>query len=456
MVGGVVVSLALDDPTLAPDPTWTDITAAQSSFVASISIDRGRVYELDQTDTSTATVEINDREGILDPTNVGGPYFSSDPGIQPLIQAKIELLNPVTDELTTIFRGYVEDFDYAFDSSQRVNKLTLSLVDAFAILSAIEMQGDGTFGDPLPPDVTGIFFDDNEFVGKDTGSTTGRMFQVLGNAGWPTELQVLFTGNVSIQEAIYSPGETVLDVIQDAADAEFPGVANVYVDKIGRIVFHGRRAKFDPAAVAAEAGPDAWDFQQWIVGDGAKVTASPDTTAQIRVFAINFGLSKVINYASASPQNMTALNADPADQIVQDPTSIGVYGVRSWSKENLQTDQGSVDGLGTLDETRLFAQFYIDNYAVPRRRISQISFKSMYPEDERAAANWALLCGVEIADQVNVFMGSPGGGGLSDVPFFVEGVHYDIQPLQPGYAFVTLTLDLSPQAYYSTNPFTDV
>jgi hypothetical protein len=44
------------------------------ALVASYSIDRGRSFELDRTDTGTARVAINDTAGILDPTNSTGPY----------------------------------------------------------------------------------------------------------------------------------------------------------------------------------------------------------------------------------------------------------------------------------------------------------------------------------------------------------------------------------------------
>ena len=46
--------------------------------------------------------------------------------------------------------------------------------------------------------------------------------------------------------------------IRDACDAEFPGIANVYVDKLGRVCAHGRFARFDPVGVSF--GTD-WNFR---------------------------------------------------------------------------------------------------------------------------------------------------------------------------------------------------
>lgn len=441
MGGGLVIEIALNDATLEPEPIWTDLTATPN-LVAAAQIDRGRSYELDRTDTSTASVQINDIDGVLDPTNTEGPHFGL---IEPLLQVRLSLLNPVTDETTVIFRGYIEDFDYVIEPATQISQLTLSLVDAFEILTAIEMQADGSFGDTVPAKYAGNIFFDNATVGP-LGDEGGRILQVLGNAGWPTALSTIFSGNVALQESTYSPGDTVLQVVQDAADAEFPGLANVYVDKVGNVTFHGRKAKFDPVGVSEEAG-DAWPFHQWKAGDGAAVAASLSDTAQIRQLSVNRGLSKIINQAYATPSGISPL--DVAGQVKTDPTSIGIYGIRSWSAENLFTAGGLNDGLGANDECALFPSYYIANYAEPRNRVTAIAFRSMRPEDPRAIANWAFLCGVEISDTLALTVAFRGGGGFNLEPWFIEGVHYDIKPLNGKYADVTLTLDLSPQAYFT-------
>lgn len=447
--GGVAVSIAFDDPTLEPDPTWTDITD-NPNFVATISIDRGRQFELDRTDTSTASIAINDRYGLLDPTNTDGAYFEK---IFPLLQVKIDLLNPVTAEYTTIWRGYIEEYDYVWDPSQQINRLTLGCVDAFAILNAVEMvptpvdggTGFPAFGDdPTGNTDAGIWFS--------AKNVNDRIIQALGNAGWPTDLQVVFSGNVTVQGTPYDVGDTVMTAIQDAADAEFPGLANVFVDKNGRVVFHGRKAKFDPVGVSSGASPGAWPFQQWKAGDGAAVAASISDTAHIRLLSTNYGLARIINSAYAAPRFI--LPAELINQVVQDATSIGIYGYRSWSVESLITAGGLDDGLDANDECLLFATYYVANYAAPRNRVSQLSFFSMDPEDPRAAATWPLLVGVDVSDALALTVGSPGGGGFNLEPFYIEGIHYDIKPLNPTMAFVTLSLDLSPQEYFATNPFT--
>lgn len=436
----VRVGVAFDDTTLEPSPTWTYITD-EDNLVSGGQIDRGRQYELDVTDTGHASVAVNDKSGILDPTNSLSPYFGA---IDKFLQVKIDLLNPVTGTYSTLFRGYLDETDYLFEPSQNVNRLSMSLVDGFEVLSRILMQPDGSFGDTPPLESQGNIFFDN------SASAHDRALQVLGNAGWPVDLTTVFTLNVSMPESVYAPKDSPLDVLQDVANADFPGLSNVYMSRLGFLTIHGRFSKFDPVGVSTDAGP-AWDFHHWKSGDGAAIASLGSDIAQIREFSFNRGLSRVINYASATPQGIK--DTERAAQVVVDAVSVGERGYHTWEKDNLLVEAGTTTGNNANDECKLYAQYYVDNYAIPRNRVSNIAFKSLHPDDDRADANWALLCGVEIGDLFDVTVASPGGGGFNQEPHFVEGVHYELSPLNPDFAGVTMRPDLSPQAYFSSSPF---
>jgi hypothetical protein len=432
-------------------PTWTHLDDPASARVASWQIDRGRAYELDRTDAATASVQINDPHGVLDPTNSGGPHYTR---IQPLVQARIRSWNPVLAEWQPRFRGWVSDWDYDFDPSQQVNRLTLQLTDIFEILGAIEML-PGYFGDPPPAGSEGTVY-----FGA-AASMDARVIQALGDAAIPSGYYVVFTGNVSLVPTVYSPGETPLDVIQDASDAEFPGVSNVYTDRYGRLAVHGRLAKFDPVGVASGAAPGAWDWHHWQAGDHAAVAADLGAAAQIRQFSFNRGLSKIINSALASPQWVRSGSVYTAyqdssnpGQIVVDTSSQGLHGIRSWSSQNLQTDQGlTLPVSDNLTETKRFASYFVANYAEPRDRVTTIGFRSMPPGSDGEAITWQLLTRVDISDRIDITVGSPGGGGFdgstTDGQFFVEGVHEQVKPAGPDMDDITVTLDLSPKAYFT-------
>jgi hypothetical protein len=244
--------------------------------------------------------------------------------------------------------------------------------------------------------------------------------------------------------------------MQEAADADFPGVSNLFCDRRGRVAFRSRRARFFPDDVAADSG-GLWDYHAWKAGDGAAVHASPTDTAQIRAFGFSRGVSKIINSAIAYPARTP--DTAVAGQLVSDETSLDENGVCSWSAPTLLTystnsaleaEFPEPDGMA---ETKRFSSYYVANYKDPHDRVQDILFRSLDPSDPRAAANWQLLNLVDIGDLVTLTVSLPGGGGFESIDYFVEGVHEDVQPLQPGYDDVTLRLDLSPRALYATDPW---
>jgi hypothetical protein len=432
--------LAFDDPALAPNPTWTRIDSVPN-LVTSYTIDRGRQYELDRTDASRATVQIIDPDGILDPTNPGGPYYGK---LQPLLQATIGRRNPCTGAWTTRWRGFVEDYAYEIDPSQRLNRLTISLVDLFELLSTAEMH-PGQFGTTPPVESQGqVYYPSTTF--------NHRIYSILGDLGVPHTFWEVFPGNIDLYETVYSPGESVLSALQETADAEFPGIANIHCDGIGRLICPDRHSRFAPEDISAEVGIGVWNFQEWGAGDGAAVAASGNTLAQLRTFSFSRSLSKIINSAAATPVGIH--DVDVAGALFTDPASIAQYGVRSWSADNLLTG-GTTDGTaGALFTCKQFAEFYVNNYGSAHNRITDVSFQTIAPGDPRAPALWAMVNGVDINHAITTTVSAPGGGGFNAEGWFIEGMHETCTPLTPDYDNVVLRLDLSPRAAYAVDPFT--
>lgn len=447
--GGVRVGVAWDDGPLVAEPTWQYLTDDEN-LVASYEIDRGNPSEFERTGGTDVTVKIWDRDGILDPTNTAGPFFGK---IQPSVQIQIELWNPCASEWSSRFRGWIDEYDYdvqpwvrqdADGNTVGLTALTLECIGIRELMDRIEMQ-PGAFGDPVPKGAEGQIFFDNT-------SAHDRIAQVFANAGLPTDFFVVFTLNVDMQESIYSPSETANQPIQDAADAEFPTVSNAYPDRFGRYCIHGRDAKFDPATVAAGAGSSTWDFHHWKAGDELAVRASISDTAQLRRLAFNRGWKFVRNSCFCTPNGI--VDEDIPGQYVQDLTSIGDFGFSSWSAENLLIESGTTTGNSAKDECLMFANYVKANYSQPRNRITDIAFMSMRPDDDRAPATWDLLCNIDIGDLIDVTVRGPGDGPTGYIfngePFFVEGIRESAEPAYGEFAMVTLSLDLSPQAYFST------
>jgi len=458
------ISLAFGDDTLEPSPTWTrldDPVALPGVRVAGYQIDRGRPSETTRTQGGSATVTINDWNGRLDPTNPSpvGP-------IEPLVQAAICRWNPVDLVWDTRFRGWVAEWDYAFDPSQQVNVLTLSLVDIFEILGTIEMYPGGDFGDPPPAASVGqVYYGAPATV--DQGND--RIVSILDDARVPTigvaigGFRVVFSLNVNVWPQTYSPGETVLAAIQETVDAELPEIANAYTDRFGRLAVHGRIAKFDPAAVIAGPPPvdnTVWDWHRWFAGDSAFVATDPAVNAQVRQFAFNHGRQYLVNSAMAYPVSVTdaTMNGQTYPATGTSTPSKTKYGIRSWSAPNLITAQGRYFSGGAttvtdaLTETHRFAQYKVANYQLPVDRITTLGFRPLRPDDPRAGPVHRLLGRVDISDEIDVTVASPGGGGFNGAVFFIEGIHEQsagrlrdgVPAGQEAYDDVTLTLDVSP------------
>lgn len=412
-------------------PTWTRLDNQSVLRVSGIEIKRGRRSEFERHDTGTCSVAFHDRDGDVDPTNVD---WVSRP-------FAVATRNPVTDTWHPRFRGTVDEPSYDLDASMVKGDATIEASDAMESFANAEMA-PGVYGDP--PDIVSTGYVQFDETGGDGPQI--RIEQVLGNYGWPVELQTIFTGNVFLRKSVYSPSESIMAVVFEACDAELPNVGGqFFVDKFGVVSFHGRRSRIDPATVSASASH--WDYNTWSAGTSGAV-------AQMRPpFSSRRSRRMIRNIAMCYPMGMDTKDRD--NQVVQDAGSIGIHGPRSWSAENLIVLKGNTSGLTAANECLSFAQFIIDNYAASQIRIDQITVKSVDPSDSRAAATWDLLTRVDLNDTVTVTIGHPGGGGFA-ADFFVEGITEKITPLKgdldTGYPLIEMTLDLSPVAYWANAP----
>lgn len=432
------VSVAFDDGPLVVDPTWTRIDTLAGCRVQEWTISRGRPNEFARTSTGTATVRIADQQGLFDPTNGFSSYFGK---VKPDKQAALALYDPVGEQWHTVFRGHIEDVAVDVDISRRILFVELTLVDGFAYLTDHELQvGDGNT--PPPESAGRVFYEDT------ADSVKTRIDTILADVGWPSGLSSIFSGNVKVTETVYEPGTAALAALFDAADAEFPAVANLYMSKDGILTFHGRQARFRPDV--AEYG-----IQRRTVGDPS-VTAGDATIAPISELQFSLGKESLYNSVLVLPQDATVgvppTEAEAAAQLVEYGASITTHGKKSLTFTDLLTVQGIATGNTALQETKAFATYYADNYHDPLPRISRMVFKSRMPDHRLAAPLWTMMCRCEISDLLTVQTAHVGGGGFDD-GYYVEGIRYTCRPANDQVHEVILEVDVSPQALFTTNPF---
>jgi hypothetical protein len=401
-----------------------------SGRTARISINRGRQDELARTPTGTCTVTVN--------------YLDGDASDLVGAAGTITLTNPFGGS-GTIFVGTVDDVSYSLHNSQRISTVAITLVDALDYFAGIELVPGGDFGEwPLPAGVAeGNVFYEQEIVGNFGG--VGRILRLVGESGFggPTEL---FSGNVQLMDKIYAPGTSMLEAIDDCCDAEWPGLANRFVQADGTFTFHGRLARQNP-------GDAQYHIETWAVGDKTACLASPPRG---RVAGLELGASqsRIINAAYAAPRGIA--DEDIEGQIVLDTGSISTYGRRAWSAENLETWYDELNGpfaggigdpLEANAATKLFAEAIVAAYSEPRLQIERLTLKSRAPHMSDAEATWDILTSADISDLMDVSVTANPGVGV-DEEFFIEGIQYDITPLNGDYAMVEMGLNLSPRSYW--------
>ena len=113
--------------------TLTDV----SSFVQSVSINRGRSRDLNSFSSGSCVINLeNSADGRFNPANASGPYH---PGIEPLIQVVVDCLVAGESSYTNLFTGFVTDWLTQYPN-KTTSKVQVSCSDAFVKLANIEVS----------------------------------------------------------------------------------------------------------------------------------------------------------------------------------------------------------------------------------------------------------------------------------------------------------------------------
>jgi hypothetical protein len=438
--------IAFNDGPLAAAPVYTNVGDTTGIKVQGYTVDRGRATERDKVGVGTATVWGLDLSGALDPTNATSPFYAAGATkIDPCHPARVNIFNPVDSTYHPIFTGHVSRLVYRIAPSGEFAYWTFELVDDLDIVSDAEMI-PGKAGTAAPEGSEGNCFYAAQQVNDRILALLADAALSVGVVEWPAAKFTVFSGNVAVQKKVYSARTTILTGIDDACDAEIPGVATRYCDRFGVFTFHGRYARFNPADVS-------YGINRWKVGDVAAFTADPTYVAMSTEFEFDRGKDNLINAALATTQGMSRTIV--ASQIVVDQPSINKYGARSIGFEDLIVDHGDESAPGPNlagpDEVKQYGNHWVTNYKTPQNRPGTITFTTEDPGGAHANA-WTLMSGVELNDIFQLKTTHNGGGGFADVDHFVEHLHYEGKP-GGGKHDVTLTVEVSPRAHYTTNIF---
>ncbi len=455
------VCFAPDNNTNDPPSSivWTRLDDPDSFDLATgWSIHRGRSSEMDKTGTGIASITFKDSTGALDPTNQLSPFYDGFAGttsLDPMKQVAIALRHPISGTYYSLFHGYLSSQGHdmnMWSSSEGLDSVTWECSDMFDVLAALVLTPGADGDTPSLADFADVYYHGipSNFPGEADAfaHVDDRITQLLTDAGVPSSLWDIFSGNVSVQGKVYDRTDQLLAALFDAADAEFPGVANIYMSKgwPALVTFRGRFARFNPTN-------PGYGITTWKAG-GIPEALADNTIAPIAGLSFRRSKDDIINSVLSLPQGVE--DADASGQTVDDATSIATFGLRSERFSDLQTSAGHTDATPTtaIEETYKFSQYYVGNYKDPKNRVSTIQFKSRAADgsDVTAPALWDLVTQVEIGDRIHLTTSHVGGGGFNEY-LYVEGIRYDAKGATDQYPDITCELELSPASFFDYNPF---
>lgn len=459
MIGPPGVSIALEDGPLVENPTWTRIDDIDGILIENISIQRGRPDERSKVTPAEVTITGKDTKGVLDSTNPNSVLF---PWLASAKQMAISLYRPDTAEWHWLVRGHNATYDYEFDVSKKWFEFEITFTDALAIIDDAEIVPDDA-GNEVPSESVGDCYYTGQHCDDRLLAVVADTATAFSGQTWPAGLLEIATGNVFVQGRAYSSKTSMLSVIDEAVDAEYPFAANRYITKYGAFAFRGRFYRFNPEAYLAADDASRHSgarMVQWNIGDDA---AAADDDTVVNVNGLKWGEDKdnLINACLVTPVGITTEQLASGSNFFSDDFSIEQFGVRTsgMSFENLIIAEAE-DGNTFVEEAASYADSIVQNYKDPVTYVKTFTVKNPSPgaSANQAAAKWAILTGIELSDMVFATTTHPGGGGFNplgaaaDQYHFVEQINYEITALQGDVWMTTMTVALSSRHHYRYLP----
>lgn len=277
--------------TLGGDQALTDVT----QYVRSVSVSRGRSRQLDKVQTGSASIVLDNRARLFDPTagTAVSPYASS---IKPRRNVVIAAQGQ------PIFTGLVEDWDLDFTLDDSTT--TAACADGFLVVA----QGRVTAGTQSP-----------ELSGTRVGS-------VLTEIDWPTSKRDLDAGQVTLQADVVGDNVNVLEYLQTVAQTEYGAL---FMDRQGRVAYRDRDSvqsfteslEFGGTAIPYSAitvgyGSDLLYNQITLTRNGGGTAIASGTASQAEYGIAEFSASGYLHNSDTATQTL----ADYLLTIYQEPT----------------------------------------------------------------------------------------------------------------------------------------
>jgi hypothetical protein len=440
------VSFGLNQGPLQEPVTWTRIDNIDGLLIESITIDRGRPTERDKCSPAQVSIKGIDRAGVLDGTNELSEIGAL---MEVAMPVAISVWNPITSTWKWRFRGNLSDCLLTFDVSERWWEFEITCTDMLDLINDEEFIPDsstsssGGPGNAVPFESQGDCYYTGQHVDDRLLAVLADASTAFGGSGaiWPSDLLEIASGNVFVQGRVYSARTSLLQVIDEACDAEYPFASNRYITKDGSFRFSGRMYRFNPSAYLAssdETRRAGARLVNWQVADNTMAPGIP-SAAVPQTMAFGFDKDELINTCLVTPVGISRADVVAGTCFTADDLSVAKHGVRTsgMSLENLII--GDADDHNTfVQEAASFSDSITQNYKDQCWYCNELNFTtpSKGATADVQAATHAFLTGVELSDLVSITTSHPGGGGFvssysfTDPDHWVESLHEEYTALQ--------------------------
>lgn len=405
-----------------------------SNDVRSVTTRRGRSRSLDRFSTGIATIVLDNRTRQYDPTNLSGPYASPSLGTSGVVPTRPVIIKATWDSTQyTLFRGFIDSWDYDYDQSIKDATVTITVSDAFkqfgniigglpsaASISStspgdvdvVVTETEGTVvgvgsittgtGSNIPV-VAGV--EQTPLIGSQDDLTGARFTAILTAINWPDNLRDIDAGNTKLNRQ--NATQTVLQLLQEVADTE---AGDVLIGEDGTVIFADRYHQLaGTTAITSQATFDA--------------TTLSNPFAEVEV---KYDDELVGNVVRVSRKNTVAATGDAligTTVVVSNVESQSLFGARYLDRElPVPSTVGSDTSYGT-DQAKGIAGFLASVYATPELRPASITIAPQRSE----TALFPQVLGRKILERVTVKFAVPGTGTL-EKDCFIDGVSHNITP----------------------------
>lgn len=405
----------------------------------SVSVSRGRALEGDVFNPGGGTVRVRNYEANFNPYFLLQTFrlllesddklllesgddilLESGNGVGSGTYGDIELGRKVTikDGAVTVFTGFVEDFDYSYDTDNR-SEATLTVRDSLATLGATNFTDWRTTEAQLTGARVSAILDRPE-IGFPSGASA----------------RTIATGTQPLNSSLIPLGTNALQELQRVNRAEY---GRLFVDAAGKLVFQDRYAVFGLTSSATFSD------------DGVNLPIS-DIQIRFGTELLHFSVSvnrQPNSYTVEDDENGDPIYVNDADQVTEriarNEALIAGYpslGVRNLAIPNLpyQSD----------DHAYGLAELLLERYASFAAVISGLTV----PLGRLSSSDRATVCGLDIGDVITVAWVPYGATGQVTQTLAIEGVTFTARESKNGEdvttnAFVSFLLsDASDPDYF--------